>query len=129
MPSSLLSLSSAGSSQTCMDSFNISENFEVFTVEGGVRTCFRCLFGGAVNPSTTWTLNSVLISSSDGTVTDGVLTIFDPTMLVPEIRPTTQLTCITASQQYTVFLRRRGWLDSTNLGCAYKLLSGPLHAV
>ena len=104
------------SSQTgCMDTFNISASFGILTVEGGVRTCFRCLFDGAVNPSTTWTLNSVLISASDGTVTDGVLTIFNPTTVVPSVRPTTLLTCIAGSQEYTVFLRRRGRLGSTKI--------------
>ena len=96
-----------------MDTFNISQGGSILTVEGSVQTCFRCLFGGAVNPSTTWTLNSALISSSDGTVTDGVLTIFDPTTVVPGVQPNTQLTCIAAPQQYSVFLRLRGRLDSS----------------
>ena len=104
------------SSQTgCMDTFNISASFGVITVEGGVRTCFRCLFDGTVNPSTTWTLNSMLIMPPDGTVTDGVLTIFDPTTVVPGIQPNTQLTCVAGSQEYTVFLRRRGRLGSTKI--------------
>ena len=102
------------SSQTqCMQTFNISANFEVLTVEGGVQTCFRCLFDGAVNPSTTWTLNSVLISPSDGIVTNGVLTIFDPATVVPSVRPTTQLFCAAGAQQYIVFLRLRGRLGRT----------------
>ena len=84
----------------------------VLTVEGGVRTCFRCLFDGAVNPSTTWTLDSELISSSDGTVTNGVLTIFDPATVVPSVNPTTLLVCIAGAQQYLVFLRLRGRLGS-----------------
>ena len=109
------------SSQTgCVDTFNISGG-AVLTVEGGVRTCFRCLFDGAVNRSTTWILNSVLISPSDGTVTDGVLTIFDPATVVPSVNPTTLLVCAAGSQQYTVFLRRRGRHGLTqNLveGCA-----------
>ena len=107
---------STGSSQTgCMDTFNISASLGIITVEGGVQTCFRCLFNGAVNPSTTWTLNSELISSSDGTVTDGVLNILNPATVVPSVRPTTQLACVAGSQQYTVFLRRRGRLGSTKL--------------
>ena len=97
-----------GSSQTqCMQTFNISE-FTILTVEGSVQTCFRCLFDGAVNHSTTWTLNSVPVSSSDGTVTDGVLTIFDPATVVESVNPITQLFCAAGSQQYTVFLRQRG---------------------
>ena len=96
-----------------MDTFNISASFEVITVEGGVQTCFRCLFDGAVNPTTTWTLNTVQIMPPNGIVTDGVLTIFDPTMMVPGIQPNTQLTCIAAPQQYSVFLRLRGRLDSS----------------
>ena len=103
-------ISTVTSQTGCVDTFNISQSGSILTVEGGVRTCFRCLFDGAVNPNTTWTLNSVPISSSDGTVTDGVLTIFDPATVVPSIRPTTQLTCIAGSQQYIVFLRLRGWL-------------------
>ena len=74
-----------------------------------MQTCFRC-GDGAVNSSTTWTLNSVPISPSDGTVTDGVLTIFDPATVVPSVSPTTLLTCIAGSQQYIVFLRIRGRL-------------------
>ena len=93
-----------------MDSFNISGP-TILTVEGGVQTCFRCLFDGAVNPSTTWTLNSVQVMPPNSTVNDGVLTIFDPTTVVPGIQPNTQLTCIATPQQYTVFLRRRGRLD------------------
>ena len=91
-----------------MDTFNIS-GFTILTVEGGVQTCFRC-GDGAVNPSTTWTLNSVPISPSDGTVTNGVLTIFDPATVVPSVNPTTQLFCVAGSQQYIVFLRVRGRL-------------------
>ena len=122
MPFLLLSLSSTGSSQTgCMDTFNISASFGVITVEGGVRTCFRCWFNGAVKPSTSWTLNAVLIPASDGTVTDGVLTIFDPATVVPGIQPNIQLTCRASPLQYR--------LDNTNLGCAYSLLPRPSHAV
>ena len=101
-------ISTVSSQTLCMQTFNISESFGILTVEGGVQTCFRCLFDGAVNPSTTWTLNSVLISPSDGTVTNGVLTIFDPATVVPSVSPTTQLTCEAGSQQYIVFLRQRG---------------------
>ena len=101
----LLPFFSTVSSQTgCV---NISQGGSILTVEGGVQTCFRCLFDGAVNPSTMWTLNSLLISPSDGTVTNGVLTIFDPATVVPSVSPTTQLTCI-AGSQYMVFLRLRG---------------------
>ena len=96
-----------------MDTFNISASFGVITVEGGVRTCFRCLFNGAVNPTTRWTLNTVQVMPPVGTVTSGVLTIFDPATVVPGIQPNTQLTCIAAPQQYSVFLRRRGSLDSS----------------
>ena len=85
----------------------------VLTVEGGVQTCFRCLFDGAVNPSTTWTLDSELISSSDGTVTNGILTIFDPATVVPSVNPTTLLVCVAGAQQYLVFLRIRGRLGRT----------------
>ena len=100
---------STGSSQTgCVDTFNISPSGSILTVEGGVQTCFRCLFDGAVNPNTTWILNSMLIIPSDGTVTNGVLTIFDPATVVPSVSPTTQLACTAGSQQYTVFLRQRG---------------------
>ena len=84
----------------------------MITVEGGVETCFRCLFDDTVNPNTSWTLNSTLISASDGTVTNGLLTIFDPVTVVPSVSPTTQLACVAASQQYTVFLRQRGRLGS-----------------
>ena len=82
-------------------------------MEGGVQMCFRCLFNGAVNPTTTWTLNSVQLMPPNGTVTDGVLTIFDPATVVSGIQPNTQLTCIAAAQQYSVFLRLRGRLDSS----------------
>ena len=113
---------STGRSQTgCVDTFNISQGGTVLTVEGGVRTCFRCLFDGAVNPSTSWVLNSVLIMPSDGNVTNGVLTIFDPATVVPSVSPTTLLNCIAGAQQYIVFLRQRGRLGRTqNLveGCA-----------
>lgn len=96
-----------------MDTFNISQNGEIITVEGGVRTCFMCLFGDVVNSSTTWTLNSMLISSSYGNVTDGVLTISDPVTVVPSVRPTTQLACVAGAPQYTFFLRLRGRLGCT----------------
>ena len=97
-----------------MQTFNISGP-TILTVEGGVRTCFKCLFDGAVNPSTTWTLNSVLISPSDGIVANGVLTILDPATVVTSVNPTTQLFCEAASQQHLVFLRRRGRLGSTKI--------------
>ena len=104
-----------GSSQTgCVDTFNISATFGVITVESGVQTCFRCLFDGAVNSSTAWTLNSVLIMPPDGTVNNGVLTIFNTTTVVPGVN-FTQLACVAGSQQYIVFLRRRGRLGSTKL--------------
>ena len=115
MPFASLFISTVSSQTQCMQTFNISASFGILTVEGGVQTCFRCLFDGAVNPSTTWTLNSVLISPSDGIVTDGVLTIFDPAAVVPGVSFFTQLACVAASQQYTVFLRRRGRLGSTKL--------------
>ena len=95
-----------------MDTFNISGP-TILTVEGGVRTCFRCPFDGAVNPSTMWALNSVLISPSDGTVTNGVLTIFDPATVIPSVSPTTQLACVAGSQHYILFLRIRGRLGRT----------------
>ena len=101
-----------------MDTFSIS----ILIVEGGVQTCFRCLFDGAVNSSTMWTLNTTLISASDGTVTDGLLTIFDPVTIVPSVSPTTQLACVADSQQYTVFLRRRG-----RLGHTQNFLEGCVH--
>ena len=111
----LLPFFSTVSSQTgCVDTFNISSGGTILTVEGGVQTCFRCLFDGAVNPSTMWTLKSVLISPSDGTVTNGVLTIFDPATVVPSVSPTTQLFCI-AGSQYMVFLRIRGRLGRIKL--------------
>ena len=110
MPSPFIS---TVSSQTgCMQTFNISGP-TILTVEGGVQTCLRCLFDGAVNPSTTWALDSLLISPSDGTVSNGVLTIFDPATVVPSVTRLTQLTCIAGALQYTVFLRRRGRLGST----------------
>ena len=106
-------ISTVSSQTECVDTFNISQGGSILTVEGGVQTCFRCLFDGAVNPSTTWTLNSVPISASDGTVNDGVLTIFNPTTVVPGVNFFTQLACVAGSQQYTVFLRRRGRLGHT----------------
>ena len=110
-----------------MDTFNISGP-TILTVEGGVQTCFRCLFDGVVNPSTTWTLNSVLISPSDGTVTNGVLTIFDPATVVASVNPTTLLTCIAGAQQYLVFLRLRGRVGRTKF-CSSKVLLKFLHVV
>ena len=110
----LLFFSTVSSQTGCVD---ISQG-SVFTVEGGVQTCFRCGDGA----SATWTLDSLQISSSDGTVTNGVLTIFDPATVVPSVSPSTQLFCIAGSQQYLVFLRLRGRLGSTKL-CSSKVLS------
>ena len=108
-----------------MDTFNISRT-TILIVEGGVRTCFRCLFDGAVNSSTTWTQNSMLISPSDGTVTDGVLTIYDPATVVLHDLPTLfarlLLTCIAGSQQYLVLLNLRGRLCRTKF-CSSQLFA------
>ena len=90
---------------------DISQGGSIFTVEGGVQTCFRCGDGA----SATWTLDSVLISPSDGTVTNGVLTIFDPATVVPSVTRLTQLFCEAGSRQYLVFLRLRGRLGRTKL--------------
>ena len=77
--------SSTGSSQQCGDTINIttSSTFEtIIIVEGGVRTCFRCLFNGAVDSSTMWTFGNLQqpIGSDDSMVIDGVLTVFNPTL-------------------------------------------------
>ena len=115
----LLFFSTVSSQTGCVD---ISQGGTVLTVEGGVQSCFRCLFDGAVNPSTTWTLDSELISASDGTVTNGVLTIFDPATVVPSVNPTTQLFCIAGAQQYLVFLRLRGRVGRTKLCSSFCML-------
>ena len=109
----LLFFSTVSSQTGCVD---ISQG-SVFTVEGGVQTCFRCGDGA----SATWTLNSLPISPSDGTVTDGILTIFDPTTVVPSVSPSTQLFCIAGARQHLVFLRLRGRLGRTKF-CSSKVL-------
>ena len=112
----LQTFSPTGSSQQCGDTFNIttSSTFEtIFIVEGGVRTCFRCLFNGAVDPSTTWTfgnLNQPI--DSNRTVTDGVLTVFNPTTIVPNAgaNVVVPLRCTASDniQRHTALLSRRG---------------------
>ena len=97
---------------------DISQGGFIFTVESGVQTCFRCGDGA----SATWTLNSVPISPSDGTVTNGVLTIFDPATVVPSVNPTTQLFCIAGAQQHLVFLRLRGRLGRTKFCSSFCML-------
>ena len=73
-----------GSSQECIN-ITTSATFDTrIVVEGGVQTCFRCLFNGAVDPSTTWTFGNLNQQiGSRGVVTGGVLTVSDPTSIVP----------------------------------------------
>ena len=102
-----------GNSQQCVD-ITASSTFDtIIIVEGGVQTCFRCLFNGAVDPSTTWTFSTLEQPvGSNGMVTAGVLTVFDPTTIVPQAGARTigePLRCTTASSsQYTILLNRRG---------------------
>ena len=106
----------AGSSQ-CMQNVTTS-GFTSVNVEAGVQTCFSCLFNGAVDPNTQWRIqdrNFVLnpIDASDGQVTDGVLTIFDPIRIVPltGLQNQRTLQCDRSGTQvqfYQIFVRRRG---------------------
>ena len=104
----------AGSSQ-CMRNVTTS-GFTSVIVEAGVRTCFTCLFDGTVEPNTQWRIqDSVLnpINPSDGQVTNGVLTIFDPITVVPltGLQNQRTLQCDRSGTQvqfYQIFVRRRG---------------------
>ena len=106
----------AGSSQ-CMQNVT-SSGFNSVIVEAGVRTCFSCLFDGAVDPNTQWKIrdrNFVLnpINPSDGQVDSGVLTIFDPITVVPltGLQNQRTLQCDRSGTQvqfYQIFVRRRG---------------------
>ena len=106
----------AGSSQ-CMQTV-ISSGFNSTIVEAGVRTCFSCLFDGAVDPNTQWRIldrNSVLnpINPSDGQVNNGVLTIFNPITIVPltGLQNQRTLQCDRSGIQvqfFRIFVRRRG---------------------
>ena len=105
-----------GSSQGCFN-ITMSSTFEtIITVEGGVQTCFRCLFNGAVDPSTTWTFgNSQQPIGSNGMVTDGVLTVSDPTSIVPRAGADSfnPLRCTASDDSWhTALLSRRGNLTS-----------------
>ena len=90
-----------------------------------MRTCFRCLFNGAVDPSTTWTFNvNEQIDSNDGTVTDGVLTVFDPTSIVLNSATNSFNTLICrannqppGNDQYTALLNLRGMGISYHIIC------------
>jgi len=114
---------STGSSQQCGDTFNIttSSTFEtIIIVEGGVQTCFRCLFNSAVDPSTMWTVGNLNQQiGSNGMVTDGVLTVFDPTSIVPDAGANVviPLRCTASdNSRHTALLSRRGNLTS-GCGC------------
>ena len=101
-----------GNSQQCVDITASSTLETIIIVEGGVQTCFRCLFNGAVDPSTTWTFGNLQQPvGSNGVVTAGVLTVFDPTTIVPQAGASTvePLMCTASDNtRYTALLRRRG---------------------
>ena len=101
-----------GDSQQCVN-ITASSTFEtIIIVEGGVQTCFRCLFNGAVDSSTTWTFGNLQQPIGNrGTVTAGVLTVFDPSSIVPDAGANfvVPLRCrTTSSSQYIALLSRRG---------------------
>jgi len=103
-----------------------TSGFTRVIVEASVRTCFSCLFDGAVEPNTQWRIvvNFVPnpIDPSDGQVTNGVLTIFDPITIVPLTGLQNQMTlqCDRSGTQvdfYQIFVTRRGtYCDMSTVG-------------
>ena len=97
----------------CEETISVTSDLEIKFVGGGVQTCLRCIFGGTVDPSTMWTLEGAQISHSDGEVNNGILTIYNPSTIVPytggSIENQKELMCDAdgISRRYTTCLKLR----------------------